>query len=184
MWSDVNEHLFRLINDLSGVRLVDDGMRLAAQRLIYVSFAVLALLLLRLVRTRSWTTLVAVLASLAMTFLVGLLGSGVHPEARPFQTHAVHQLLAHAGGQSFPSDHATAAFGIAVSLFLFVSRRWGAVLGGLALLIGFARVYVGIHYPLDIAGGLAAALLGSGLVWLVVKGRAASRGDDLEPAPA
>jgi undecaprenyl-diphosphatase len=76
----------------------------------------------------------------------------------------VHVLVAHAGGQSFPSDHATAAFGVAVAVFAFLSRRWGTGLLAAAALIGFARVYDGIHYPGDVAGSLLVALLGTAIV--------------------
>jgi undecaprenyl-diphosphatase len=82
----------------------------------------------------------------------------------------VHQLIAHAPGQSFPSDHATAAFGVALAVAAFLSLGWGVVLFVVALAIGFARIYDGIHYPLDIAGGLLAAVIGVGVVLLVERG--------------
>jgi undecaprenyl-diphosphatase len=68
--------------------------------------------------------------------------------------------VSHAAGQSFPSDHATAAFGVALATWAFLDRRWGGVLFAAAVLIGFARVYVGVHYPVDILGGLLAAFVG------------------------
>lgn len=60
---------------------------------------------------------------------------------------------------SFPSGHATVAFACATVLALAVPRlRWW--LFGLAALIAWSRVYVGVHYPLDV---LAGALLGAGI---------------------
>ena len=53
---------------------------------------------------------------------------------------------------SFPSNFATVLFAIAFS-FMIKDRRWGSVYLALALIGGFARVFVGIHYPLDILGG-------------------------------
>jgi membrane-associated phospholipid phosphatase len=42
---------------------------------------------------------------------------------------------------------------------LFLSRRWGVVLGIAALTIGVARVWAGVHYPGDVlAGGIIAGL--------------------------
>lgn len=78
----------------------------------------------------------------------------------------VHLLVKH-GDTSFRSDHAAAAFAIAGVLFS-VHRRLGTLALALAALVAYARVYVGDHYPGDVAGGaligVAAAILV--LTWL------------------
>ena len=59
---------------------------------------------------------------------------------------------------SFPSGHATVAFACATMLALAVPRlRWPLV--ALAALIAFSRVYVGVHYPLDVLAGAALGVL-------------------------
>ncbi len=59
---------------------------------------------------------------------------------------------------SFPSGHATVAFACATVLALAVPRlRWP--LFGLAALVAFSRVYVGVHYPLDVLAGAALGVL-------------------------
>ncbi len=68
---------------------------------------------------------------------------------------------------SFPSGHATSTFGAAVT----VSRMWPqtrAVWWALAILIGYSRIYLGHHYPLDVVGG---ALFGIALAFWVLGGR-------------
>jgi membrane-associated phospholipid phosphatase len=76
-------------------------------------------------------------------------------EKRPFVAMPhVLKLISHAADNGFPSDHATAAGAVAAGLF-FVSWRLGAVAAVLALLVAFSRVYVGVHYPQDVAAGLA-----------------------------
>jgi len=55
--------------------------------------------------------------------------------------------------KSFPSDHTILAFAIAFSVFYF-HRRWGIVFIIGALLVAISRIYVGVHYPLDIAAGI------------------------------
>ncbi|MFC4143043.1 phosphatase PAP2 family protein [Pedobacter mendelii] len=63
-------------------------------------------------------------------------------------------------GLSFPSAHATNHFAIAVFLICIFYRRWKPILPiGIfwAVIISFAQVYVGVHYPVDVTAG---ALLG------------------------
>ncbi len=88
---------------------------------------------------------------------------------RPFITHpgSVHVLLAHSTDPSFPSDHASAAFAIVVVVFAF-HRRLGALALLFALVMIYARVYVGAHYPGDVATGAGiGAIVGVVLVtWL------------------
>lgn len=74
--------------------------------------------------------------------------------ARPYTAIAgMHLLVDKTADFSFPSDHATVAGAVAAGLFLF-NRRLGIVAGVAALVMAFARVYVGAHYPGDVAAGL------------------------------
>lgn len=168
----MNFRLFEDIHGLAGNRLLDAVMRFSAQ---YLLFAVLATLALQLmVRLRADGLRAAVrdslwpAAGLILSYALGLLAAAVHPEARPFTTHPqVHPLIAHHPGDSFPSAHTTAAFAIALIVLAFLSQRVGAALVAAAALIGFSRIYVGVHYPGDILGSLVVAVLGVGLVSLV-----------------
>jgi undecaprenyl-diphosphatase len=56
---------------------------------------------------------------------------------------------------SFPSGHAATSFACAGTLAPFVSRRGQIVLYVLAAGIAYSRVYVGVHYPLDVVAGAA-----------------------------
>lgn len=78
----------------------------------------------------------------------------------------VEVLLHCATDSSFPSDHAMIAGAFAAGL-LILDRRIGFAALLLALLLAFARVYTGVHYPSDVAGGLA---IGAALGLLVVLG--------------
>lgn len=55
-----------------------------------------------------------------------------------------------------------------VGLWL-VNRRLGALAGLAAILMGFARIYVGAHYPQDVLAGLALGATVSGVVYLLVR---------------
>jgi undecaprenyl-diphosphatase len=84
---------------------------------------------------------------------------------RPFvdEPHTVHLLVAHAADPGFPSDHATAAFAIAVAILLR-NRRWGLLALVMAIALAVGRVAVGVHFPSDV---LAGAALGSATALLL-----------------
>ncbi|WP_459502565.1 undecaprenyl-diphosphatase [Bacillus sp. C1] len=77
---------------------------------------------------------------------------------RPFVSHLhINQLVEHAANSSFPSDHATSAFIIAVTVWLYYNRL-GFILLVSAVLIALSRIWVGVHFPFDV---LAGAIFGS-----------------------
>ncbi|MFF1699507.1 phosphatase PAP2 family protein [Streptomyces sp. NPDC058257] len=82
----------------------------------------------------------------------------------PFKDHDGLELLAHGKTDfSFVSDHATLAMALGVGLFV-ANRKFGLVGIALALLEGFCRVFMGVHYPTDVVGGFA---LGTAVVLLL-----------------
>jgi undecaprenyl-diphosphatase len=90
-------------------------------------------------------------------------------EARPYQAIPHVLLLVHASSDpSFPSDHATMAGAVTAGLFL-VSRRLATVALAAAVLMAFARVYVGAHYPVDVAAGLVVGALVVLAGWLMAR---------------
>jgi undecaprenyl-diphosphatase len=167
----VNFRLFKDIHGLAGNEAVDAAMRFSAKYLLFVVVVVLGLLLLARLRSDGLREAVRdalwPVAGLVVSYALGLFAGAIHAESRPFTAHPqVHPLIAHHPGQAFPSDHSTAAFAIALVVLAFLSRRIGVLLLAAAALIGFSRVYVGVHYPADILGSLVVAVLGVGLVYL------------------
>jgi undecaprenyl-diphosphatase len=74
---------------------------------------------------------------------------------RPFADHqGLDVLVTGKTDYSFVSDHATLTMAMAVGLFV-AHRKFGLVGLGLALLEGFCRVFMGVHYPTDVIGGFA-----------------------------
>ena len=89
---------------------------------------------------------------------------------------AVQLLIANPGGYSFPSGHTSASFA-AASVLCFREKRKVAVPALLlAALIGFSRMYLYVHYPTDILGGILVGIfsgfIGSKIVTYMMKKRA------------
>ncbi len=73
---------------------------------------------------------------------------------RPDQEGVFHSMSAKGAYHSLPSGHTTEAVGAAMSLLLRHRRlALDLGLGGLVALLGFSRVYLGWHYPLDVFCG-------------------------------
>ncbi len=101
------------------------------------------------------------LAGLLINQVIGLFWQ--HP--RPFMVGLGHTFLAHAPDSSFPSDHLTLLWAVAFSLLVHErSRPAGLLLAFLGLPVAWARIYLGVHFPLDMAGAALVALTSSQLV--------------------
>ena len=94
-----------------------------------------------------------------------------HP--RPFMIGLGHTYLAHAADSSFPSDHLSLWWAVAFTLLLHRgTRRAGVVMSVAGLPVAWSRVYLGVHFPLDMVGAAAFALVSASLCqrarnWLI-----------------
>jgi undecaprenyl-diphosphatase len=101
---------------------------------------------------------VVVLIALGVNQLLGL----GWPHPRPLAMRLGHTFIAHAPDSSFPSDHATVFAAIGLTLVLANLRSlagWATLLGGS---VAWARIFLGVHFQLDMLGAVAVA----GTVWL------------------
>jgi undecaprenyl-diphosphatase len=89
----------------------------------------------------------------------------------------------HLKGLSFPSGHAANNLAAATVLILFYPRR-GWLYLPIALLIGYARIYTGSHWPLDVLAGFALGMVCGWMAVLITKGLWLRWGTHLFPKQA
>lgn len=159
-----NLHLFHLINAGPGLGSVQRGIAVAlAEWAIYLLPPGMAIAWVRgdrEARRELLQTLLAALLALGLAQVV----SHVWPQPRPFALHLGTQYLAHGDDAGLPSDHVTVFWSLALSAL--TTRRfavWGFPLLAMGLLVGWARVYLGVHFPFDILAAFPVALAGAAI---------------------
>jgi undecaprenyl-diphosphatase len=128
----------------------------------------IALLIFIVIRER--LTGVVIVVGLGLTILLSealcsLVVKELIDRVRPCHIHAWVRLIEGYCPKSpaFPSSHAT-NITAAITYLSFFFPRWLLAMVPLAFLVGYSRVYLGVHYPLDAVGG---AVLGAGCGWAV-----------------
>ncbi len=156
---NLNFTLFSAIN--AGTAPQPDVARLAIFAADWLVYAIPAMLLLtwlfgiRSTRRQAIEAGLGACAALALAQVV----SHFWFSPRPFMVGAGAQLIPHAPDGSFPSDHMTFVWSVAVGMLAGrATRATGCAMALIAALIAWGRIYVGVHWPFDMAGG---ALVGT-----------------------
>jgi len=113
---------------------------------------------------------------LCETLLAVLLSRGIITQAlhffydhpRAFRVVSGVEALLSETSNSFPSGHAAFLFALSFVIFAY-NRRWGLVFFLVSLLNGAARVVAGVHWPLDILGGVFVGLLSAFIIHLLLR---------------
>ncbi len=158
--ANLNQQIFEFIHQFAGSNFVlDDVGIFLAQYLPY--FLVLGFLLYAW-RRGEWRLRFLIIAEGALAVI---LSRGIITEVvrffyhypRPFDVLSFTPLVSESG-YSFPSGHAAFFFSLAVVAF-YLSHRLGWWYLAFAAINGIARIYVGVHWPLDILGGALVGIL-------------------------
>ncbi len=157
-----NLHLFQLINAAPGLSyppwLVATLLARWIIWLVPVSLVIVWVRGTQEARHEILVVLLAVGLSLAFAEFVSL----VWPQPRPLSLHVGTQYLEHDTSPGLPSRQVTVLWTLAfASLRTRTVALWGFPLLGLGLIVGWSRVYLGVHFPFDIVAALPVAWLGA-----------------------
>jgi undecaprenyl-diphosphatase len=161
--------LYKTLNGLAvGHDGLEDPLRFFALYSQYLFAALLAVLFLVRGKWRSLNGRHAVVAagfSALLALGIAHIFADLVARPRPYVTHpGAHLFIPRSHDTSFPSDHATAAFAIAVAILLR-HRKAGLLALATAVLVSFARVVVGTHYPGDVLAGAAIGTAAALILW-------------------
>jgi len=155
--SETDYPLFTTINGLAGRSAVVDTLMVASAKYLPLIFALALIALWLTWKPRNQRGAFLAGGSALIALGIGQLIGYAFPRPRPYLAHSVNLLITRSADTSFPSDHATLGFAVAVMVWQY-NWRVGAWLLILACILAFSRVFVGAHYPGDVVGG---AILGS-----------------------
>lgn len=133
--------------------------------LLWIGLGVLLFLLGN--RRNPWRTWgILLLLSLAANALVcNVLLKPMIARVRPYDLLGYEILVPRLADFSFPSGHTSASFAAATAIYA-MNKRWGIVVFIFATLMGFSRLYLGVHFPSDVFAG---ALLGWAVATIVIR---------------
>ncbi len=84
--------------------------------------------------------------------------------------HLTHYLSLAGGKYGFVSSHASNSFAFAVfSLLLFKKKRYTFLILTWAIVVSYSRIYLGVHYPLDVVFGAILGAFLAGLIYSIIK---------------
>ena len=94
--------------------------------------------------------------SAALAYAVAFVIHHVYDRPRPYEAHTISHPWSSATDASFPSDHTTVSFAIAFAVLMFDTVA-GVIFLVVAAIIGVGRLFIGAHYPGDVAAGVVVA---------------------------
>lgn len=102
-----------------------------------------------------------------LAFVISRISSLFYYDPRPFVVGHFTPLFAHAADNGFPSDHVLLTGAIAMIVW-FYNKKLSVALWALAFLIGWARVYAGVHHWVDIFGSIVMVIVSGAVYYFAV----------------
>ena len=180
-----DERLFRILNEVPAAAAAVlpplSHLFLPAGVTVVVVLAVVYVV----ARNRSVLPVAAGAAAAGLAWALAHVAKAIADRPRPYEVMAgavLRQQPAH--GTSFPSSHTAVTVAVVIALVPFLARPLAVAGTGYAVLVGWSRVYLGVHYPLDVLGGAGIGLAVGGVILLALGMllRGAARAANLQDA--
>ncbi|MEO9337464.1 undecaprenyl-diphosphatase [Mesorhizobium sp. SB112] len=130
--------------------------------LIPVHLAVLWFVGNRSVRRQALILLSALIIAIGTSYLIG----AIYDSPRPFLIPIGNTLIEHRSSPSFPSNHGLVMFTYAITMALLAHWKHALAIGLAGILVAWSRIYMGVHFPLDMIGG---AIIAAGASYLAMR---------------
>jgi undecaprenyl-diphosphatase len=168
--TNLNQYLFQLIYQFSRRNSLLDYLGVFLSQ--YLAYILVLGFLIFIFYKRDWRLRFFIFADGAIAVILarGIITELIrffYHSPRPFDVLNFAPLIGESG-YSFPSGHAAWFFALAMIVYYF-NRRLGIWYFVFAAIMGIARIFVGVHWPLDILGGAAVGLLSAFLVHKLLK---------------
>lgn len=138
---------------------MDNLMIFGAEYVIYLTLVLMFILVIKSGPTEKKALVLAVFAIPIAVILIKIIHLFIITP-RPFASYA--------DGAAFPSRHVSLMAAFAFS-YVFFRSKWAYVILALTVWVGVARVYVGVHYPIDILGGVGVGFLSAYFTKIILK---------------
>jgi membrane-associated phospholipid phosphatase len=120
-------------------------------------------------RNRSVLPVVTGAAAAGLAWVLAHVAKAIADRPRQYEVMAdavLRQQPAH--GSSFPSSHTAITLAIVIALVPFLARPLAVTGIAYAVLVGWSRVYLGVHYPLDVLAGVGIGMAAGGAILLAL----------------
>jgi len=164
-----DESLFRILNQVPAAA----ASVLTPLSHLFLPAGIITIVVLAVIyvvaRNRSVLPVAAGAAAAGAAWLLAHVAKAIADRPRPYEVipgAVLRQQPAH--GTSFPSSHTAVALAVAIALVPFLARPLAAAGIAYAVLVGWSRVYLGVHYLLDILGGAGIGMAAGGVILLAL----------------
>lgn len=153
-----NTSLFFFIFDLSHqFPLLGKFMIFGSKFMIQITFILMLILFIKGKTEERKSFLIALISLPIMFLIIGLIHIFI-VEQRPFIQYELMPLINPPSGLSFPSKHSSIIATLAFS-YIWYKSKWSPVFLFIMAWVGISRVFVGVHFPLDVLGGFVVGAL-------------------------